>query len=350
MKKEVYYPEYLKLNQILGAQELESEKNNHPAHDEMLFIITHQTLELWMKQIHFELDSILVEFQKTSLSTTGLSKVHHRLRRIIKIQKLMVGHFDVLETMAPLDFLDFRDDLIPASGFQSLQFKLLEKKFGVYPRHSKEMRAYSKQALQDKEKIHLDEKTFSLFEGVQSWLERNPFLQSQDYDFEKTYKSTVNTMFQSELDLIQNHPHLNDDQKEKEILNAQKLKSSFESIFSDSSDVSEALSKKAVISALFIHLYRDHPMLHVPYQVVRYLIEVDANHATWKHRHLSMVQKMIGLKMGTGGSSGQQYLSDSIQASRIFPDLVSIPSYLISRKNIPQLPENIADQLDFRWV
>ncbi|MCB1197463.1 MAG: tryptophan 2,3-dioxygenase [Deltaproteobacteria bacterium] len=346
MKKEVYYPEYLQLDRILGAQSLESEKNNHVAHDEMLFIIVHQTLELWMKQIHFELDSVLVEFQKPTLDDAQTSVLHHRLQRITEIQKLMANHFDVLETMTPLDFLDFRDDLIPASGFQSLQFKQLEKKLGAYKNHTDEMRSYSRSALREEERDQFEGDVFSLFDGVEKWLERNPFLSWQNYSFETSFKEVIETMFAKEKDLIKNHPFLEKEQKDKEEKNIENMYQSFLSIFKGRSS---GLSKEAFLSALFIHFYRDHPMLHMPYQILRVLVDIDQNHTAWKQRHLSMVRKMIGLKMGTGGSSGQKYLHVSIAQSCIFPELVELPSYMISRKNLPSLPSDISTELGFRW-
>ena len=346
MKKEVYYPEYLQLDRILGAQVLESEKNNHPAHDEMLFIITHQTLELWMKQMHFELDSVVAQLQKPQLDDTVVATVHHRLQRIAEIQKLMVGHFTVMETMTPLDFLDFRDDLIPASGFQSLQFKQLEKKLGIYKRHTPDMQSYSKQALRDQERKTLGEDVFSLFDGIQSWLERNPFITLEGYNFEETFQHAIEKMFAKEKATIQDHPFLSTEQKDKEKSNLGEMHAGFLSIF-EGREV--GLSKQAFLSALFINFYRDHPMLQLPYQVLRTLIEIDQNHVLWKQRHLSMVRKMIGLKMGTGGSSGQKYLGQSISNSCIFPELIELPSYMISRQNLPPLPEEVSKRLGFRW-
>ena len=159
-------------------------------------------------------------------------------------------------------------------------------------------------------------------------------------------------MFEKEKTLIQNHPFLDDEQRKKETVNVELMKDKFKDLFeSENGDATQGkLSRKALLSALFINLYRDYPMIHTPFQVLRSLIELDQMHVAWKHKHLSMVRKMIGLKMGTGGSSGQKYLSESIEASSIFSDLVSLPSYLVSRQNIPVLPESISKQLGFRWV
>ena len=118
----VNYHDYLKLDQLLDSQKRRSEEFKDPAHDEMLFIIVHQVFELWFKQISFELDSIVEIFSKSPVSDADLALTNHRLSRVLSILKLFFGQIDTLETMTPLDFLEFRDYLYPASGFQSFQF------------------------------------------------------------------------------------------------------------------------------------------------------------------------------------------------------------------------------------
>ena len=148
----------LQLDKILTAQTLQSELHDYPVHDEHLFIIVHQTYELWFKQIIYEIDSIrdtflgsekLQEIAMAMMALNGDEKakalqdqgmmvdenkmleINKRLSRVVMILKLMVDQIHVLETMTPLDFMDFRAYLTHASGFQSLQFRLLENKLGV---------------------------------------------------------------------------------------------------------------------------------------------------------------------------------------------------------------------------
>ena len=147
----------LQLDKILTAQTLQSEIHDYPVHDEHLFIIVHQTYELWFKQIIYEIDSIRDTFlgserlQEIALMTLNgdekakkamqdqgmmvdenkMLEINKRLSRVVMILKLMVDQIHVLETMTPLDFMDFRAYLTHASGFQSLQFRLLENKLGV---------------------------------------------------------------------------------------------------------------------------------------------------------------------------------------------------------------------------
>ena len=120
---EVNYHDYLQLDRILQAQRLESDQLGLHAHDEMLFIVIHQAYELWFRQLHFEIDSILKIMGQPSLrdNSPELQTVVHRVQRCNTILRVLVHQIDIMETMTPMDFLDFRDMLRPASGFQSWQ-------------------------------------------------------------------------------------------------------------------------------------------------------------------------------------------------------------------------------------
>src|SRR6476660_1708329 len=141
MERSMYYRDYLQLEKILDAQHPESFKDgNEPAHDEMLFIIIHQAYELWFKQILFEIDFVLKVFKKPAIddNSEDLNLVRHRLNRVNKILQLLNLQVGILDTMTPLDFLEFRNLLTPASGFQSLQFRLLEARLGLNMEHRHE--------------------------------------------------------------------------------------------------------------------------------------------------------------------------------------------------------------------
>src|SRR5580765_6220901 len=142
-KNSMYYSDYLQLDKILGAQYPESFKpGNEPAHDEMLFIIVHQAYELWFKQILFEMDFVTGVFEKEKIDDNAedLNLVRHRLHRIIRILELLNAQVGLIDTMTPLDFLEFRNLLTPSSGFQSLQFRLVEARLGLQmqSRHNSE--------------------------------------------------------------------------------------------------------------------------------------------------------------------------------------------------------------------
>src|SRR5436305_1020566 len=175
---EVHYHEYLELDRILHAQHPESDKRNESAHDEMLFIIIHQAYELWFKQLHHEADSLLAIMRKPSLNDNSpeLQTVVHRLHRMTVILRVLVHQIDILETMTPMDFLDFRDMLRPASGFQSWQFKVLEASLGLKyaNRHGQEY-YISQLNPTEVESVKKVEAGSSLLYLVNAWLERMPF-------------------------------------------------------------------------------------------------------------------------------------------------------------------------------
>lgn len=127
----VSYREYLRLDDILNAQHPMSQRYGNLVHDEHLFIVVHQTYELWFKQIIFELDSIIEIFAKPIVDDRCLLVIVSRLQRINQIWKLLNEQISILESMAPTDFLDFRGYLTTASGFQSLQFRVVENKLGL---------------------------------------------------------------------------------------------------------------------------------------------------------------------------------------------------------------------------
>jgi len=127
----ISYGKYLKLEELLACQTLESAKAGRPAHDELLFIVTHQAYELWFKQCLHELDAVISIIGDDFVHEREVGRALHYLERVIRIQGVLLGQIDILETMTPLDFLDFRNLLTPSSGFQSAQFRSLENRLGL---------------------------------------------------------------------------------------------------------------------------------------------------------------------------------------------------------------------------
>jgi len=99
-----------------------------------------------------------------------------------------------------------------------------------------------------------------------------------------------------------------------------------------------------------ITLYRDEPLLQSPFRLLVALVKIDENLSLWRHRHALMVHRMIGTKIGTGGSSGQQYLQRTVEAHRVFLDFFNLSTFLIPRSLRPPLPSELRAQLDFRWT
>ncbi|KYQ88977.1 hypothetical protein DLAC_10477 [Tieghemostelium lacteum] len=357
--KGVYYGSYLELNNLLSLQNLESSKVGKPAHEEMLFIIIHQTYELWFKQIIHEIDSIrsIMSTPPTPERLNGV--ILNRLKRVTEIQKLLVDQISILETMTSLDFLEFRNLLVPASGFQSVQFRMIENKLGILPNTRVQYQQHHYHSFfseDDRQKLETSEKQVSLLQLVIQWLERNPFLHHEDYDFWKSYRSAVDQILQKDLERVNNNKDLSDDMKEQAIKDINKNMESFQTLF-DEKSYNEKLEKnevrltyKALQSALLIYLYKDEPIFHTPFLILNYLTEIDELLTMWRFRHTMMVQRVIGAKIGTGGSSGYHYLRTTVgDRYKIFLDLFNVSSYLIPRNTLPQLPPVVQQQMEFVW-
>jgi tryptophan 2,3-dioxygenase len=208
----VEYAEYLKLDQLLASQSPRRDAHGRPAHDEMLFVIVHQTYELWFKQILHELDSVLALFRADSVDERSIGVALARLARVTEIQKLLVDQLRILETMTPLDFLDFRDFLVPASGFQSVQFRLIENKLGL--RAAERAVTLKSQAgtlgPAGRDALHASETKPSLFTLVERWLERTPFLETPGFRFWASYRRAVGEMLAGDRRTIETNPTLSE--------------------------------------------------------------------------------------------------------------------------------------------
>lgn len=352
------YHDYLKITPLLSLQELESEKRGMPAHDEHLFIVVHQVYELWFKQIIWEIDSVRRLFSEDKIDEKWMDLINHRLQRVTEIQKLLVDQIGVMETMTPLDFLDFRNLLIPASGFQSHQFRLLEMKLGLKreERHKFNNKEFD-ELLQsnEKEKIKAAESEKSLFELVEKWLERTPFLKMEGFDFWKNFKASVEKSLNEDLELINKNPHLSAEDKKRNSDLLQASLKSFESLFNEATYKKDQeqgvwrLSYKALHAALLIQLYRDQPVLQLPFRLLTSLQDMDELFTTWRYRHALMVKRMLGSRVGTGGSSGFKYLHDAAEKHKVFKDLDQLTTFFIPRSQIPKLPQKMEEELGFYY-
>lgn len=342
----MYYSDYLQLDKILNAQKPESQEKGQKAHDEMLFIIIHQAYELWFKQLYYEMESVIDIFNKPSINDNhpDLQIAVHRLKRCTTILNVLVHQIDIMETMTPMDFLDFRDLLRPASGFQSIQFKLFEARLGLRyaNRHGKEY-YLSQLKPQDVETVKNEEAKPNLLDVVNRWLERMPFF--DDSSFWSGYKPS------SPISQNITHPFWNDYRNiyEKSLQQAElsNLKLMDEFFFTDGIKENQSFSDKANRSALFIMLYRDYPLLQLPFQLLNCLLDIDELLATWRWRHLNMVQRIIGIRVGTGGSTGQGYLRGAMNSHYIFSDVSKLTSFLIERKKLPELSVELENKLGF---
>lgn len=338
----VYYSEYLQLDRILGAQMPESAKEGIRADDEMLFVIIHQTYELWFKQILHELDIVRDIFRQQNVpdNSPDIYNSVHRLKRICTILKVLVDQISVIETMTPLDFLDFRDLLRPASGFQSIQFKMIEAALGLNYENRFGQEYYLSQLNQsDIDRVKKAEEEESLLVLLNRWLERMPFTNDGAYwgggageDGLHPFWAAYRNAYAEGLSLVE-----------------QQNLATFDKLFMNEKEypADRRLSGKASRSAFFIMLYRDFPLLQLPFELLSTLLEIDELLSLWRHRHIHMVQRTIGKRVGTGGSTGAGYLKSAADSHIIFKEIAELTSFLLPRHEIPALPDNLKNDLSY---
>ncbi|CAN2388759.1 tryptophan catabolic process to acetyl-CoA [Pristimantis euphronides] len=344
------YGDYLQLHKVLNAQELQSEKKGNKIHDEHLFIVTHQAYELWFKQILWELDSVREIFQNGHVrDERNMLKVVTRIHRISMILKLLVEQFSVLETMTPMDFFDFREYLSPASGFQSLQFRVLENKIGVpeslrVPYNRRHYRDNFKG--KENEILLRSEEEPTLLGLVEAWLERTPGLEEVGFNFWGKLQVNIFQGLEEEIQQAKAKPDSED--KEEQLADLQKQKEVFTALFDEKrhehllSKGERRLSYKALKGALMIYFYREEPRFQVPFQLLTSLMDIDILMTKWRYNHVCMVHRMIGSKTGTGGSSGYHYLRSTVSDRyKVFVDLFNLSTFLVPRHWVPRLNPSI---------
>lgn len=351
-----YYGDYLQLDKILTAQAPESAKYANEAHDETLFIVVHQVYELWFKQILHELKAVMAVFAEAEVKDQQLTGIVHKLKRVISIQQLLNQQIAVMETMTPQDFMSFRDYLVPASGFQSVQFKMLEIGLGLKSEYRIDFDKnsfYSRLNVKDREFLQALETDPSLFERVEKWLERMPFLQLDDFSFWQMYHNATEQMLDEDASTVAGIAQIAEQERELQLAEIERTRAKFAALLDQQkyqelqAQGSFRLSQRAMLSALFISLYQEEPVFNLPFQLLTCLTEIDENLTIWRYKHAMMVQRMLGTKIGTGGSSGHDYLKRTTEKNRIFTDLFNMATFLLPKSGLPVLPPQIKRKLGF---
>ncbi len=346
----VHYHDYLGLEKLLNSQKRRSDEFGKPAHEEWLFISVHQVYEIWFFQILKEIQSMMPLFAKPAIPERDMGTINQRISRILTICKNLTGPLDILETMTPHEFLDFREYLYPASGFQSSQFRMIEVMLGLKIENRIKL-TESPFYDQLKEPFRTELQTLmkgdTLFDGLEDWLSRTPFLKTDQFNFWTHYKKALVDVYNDDLEVIRTNPRLSEADKEKSSKNIVTFIDQIESVF-DETKYNELkaqgvfrLSFRAFHAALFISLYRDEPVLQIPYNILNSLMDIDEALTTWRYRHAMMAHRMLGRKIGTGGSSGTEYLKDTADKHKIYTDFFNMSSYLIPRSKLPSLSSSL---------
>jgi len=262
------YNKYLRVPELIDLQTCLSTPAHH---DELLFITVHQAYELWFKQILHEIDAAL-----RLMGEDGAGEAALAMRRVVEIEKLLISQIHILETMAPISFLGFRDELNPASGFQSMQFREIEFVSGL--KHESVLRAFREdQFAQQRLRSRLDAPT--LGETFFAMLRRGGLDAPADGETRAESERRSN----------------------------------------------QSRRVRTIIGIL------THPeKLYKEYQLAEALLEHDEHFALWRSHHIKMVERMVGAKRGTGGSEGVGYLKTTLD-HKFFPELWEARTYLCTK-------------------
>jgi tryptophan 2,3-dioxygenase len=303
--------------------------------------------ELWFKQILFELDLVRHIFTQGHINDNSddLSRVVQKTKRVGKILELINQQVTVLETMTSLDFLEFRNRLLPASGFQSKQFRLIEARLGLKmeQRHRQEYYKYTRRGSlseADLQEIDQAESESTLKELIIEWLQRMPFF---DEEYWKDYPQGTPS------DSIEMHKFWVDYRnayKNSLSGNESERLAEFDKVFFE--EGRGAVPPAAMRAALFITIYRNLPIFHMPFELLNTLSEIDELLSNWRYRHFMMVRRMIGLRVGTGGTSGAGYLEGTLSQHYAFREITEVATFLIERSKRPALPNTLKERVSFQ--
>ena len=244
---------------------LQQPRSSAPEHDELLFIVIHQVYELWFKELLHELDRV-----RQLLTADDTHRAQHTLKRILTILKVLVAQLDILETMTPLEFQSFRARLEAASGFQSDQFRQIEFVLGA--KNEKAIRRFPEGS---RARTALERR----FTEPTVWDAFLHYLAREGYTIPSTALSR---------------------------------------------DVTTRADASPEIQEQLIALYRQDPKNA---ELCERLVDLDEGVQEWRYRHVKMVERTIGARIGTGGSSGAEYLRNTV-GQNLFPDLWEIRSRL----------------------
>jgi len=263
MSESVTYAGYLRLKELLACQKPQSGE-----HDELLFIILHQTMELWMKQIIHEIGAAQREVRAGELVPA-----YKHLARVSRIQAVMTQAWDILATMTPADYLNFRQLLGTSSGFQSAQFRALEYKLGLKDP------AFLRFQPEGSDERNLMERALaepSLYDDVIAQLAKAGFDVSR-----QAYERPAGAPYEA----------------------------------------------SAEVEAAWLAVYRDTQKYWPLYQLAEKLLDLDDALISWRHKHVLTVERIIGRKRGTGGTEGVAYLQQTL-SRRAFPEIWSLRTEL----------------------
>ena len=357
MSQKPNYWDYLRLPELLALQSGLDETEDDVSVDELHFITVHQVYELWFKLIIRSLRLARDHLSQPRVAEQTIPYVVHHLRRVNTTLDLMVRQWRVVETLTPQDFLAFRDKLVPASGFQSFQMRVVECLMGLdesqrirYGKvepldHIRKLAATSPGGAVAWGQLSAARDELSILGALNQWLHRTPIQGSQPGEpgdeevvrgFLEAYLARMDDKHEAQLRAM--IERLGEDHREH-------LQERFDTIkaaareFLFAEDVIEEereRSRRIRAAVLFIESYRDLPLLAWPRLLLDVIVEMEEQMVLFRSGHARMVERVIGRRVGTGGSSGVAYL-DQTTSYRVFRDLWAIRTVLLAPDQVPPL-------------
>jgi tryptophan 2,3-dioxygenase len=352
----ITYWDYIRVEDLLSLQQGIELDEGDISNDEVTFITVHQIFELWFKLIHREMRSARDLFTRDPVREQELSGAVRSLGRIGTILRMAAQHFEVMETLTTRDYLAFRDKLMGASGFQSAQLRQIEILFGLdeserislgggggYLEALRAPGGGSSPAMKRVQASLAD--TPSLRAAIHGWLYRTPIDGTAPGDPDA--EQLLDVFVERYLDA---HSRATDSTREKAAAVAdgdydraafaaryETEKAYAREFLQPGTDEEARRLRRERCAMIFIETYRELPLLAWPREVLDHLVEVEQLFVVFRQRHARMVERVIGRRVGTGGSSGVDYLDQTALSYRIFRDLWTVRTLQIPREAAPEL-------------
>ncbi|MFL2968218.1 MAG: tryptophan 2,3-dioxygenase family protein [Candidatus Poseidoniaceae archaeon] len=331
------YGNYLQLEELLSLQSGPEGHEPAPSNHEMHFIVVHQAFELWFKQVNCELECALNLMNVPEVDEKQIPVIVSHLERCSEIFRLLASQWKVMETLSPQDFLAFRDRLGTSSGFESWQMRTLEMLLGL----KSEQRIGGMDPMVHNRKLHSEGK---LSDSVMANMDRIDQLPSLNDVLLRWLARTPVNGVSGDLGVLRSFVdgHLSAMTKHGELVIAHMVKIGhgteevirprIESGIQGARDFllpdGEVMPARAGL--LFIESFRELPLLSWPRRLIDTMVDLEQAMLLFRSHHARMVERMIGRRMGTGGSSGVDYLDMTLKY-RIFTDLWAVRTMLVKR-------------------
>ncbi len=344
--KRLTYAGYLRLGDLLGLQAGPDGHVPAPSPDEQHFIIVHQAYELWFKQILTELDAVVSGLGRSDVPEGDVPRAVRHLERVSEILRLLSAQWKVMETLAPQEFLAFRDRLGTSSGFESWQMRALELTLGLADEQRVEgvdpighlRRLHQAGDMPDAAMDDLERRLSSpsLHDVLLGWLQRTPIDGSSPGD--DSDDAAVAAFVDGHLAAMRAHGA---EVVKRMVAVGQGDPTALSGRVQAGVDAAESFLRpngqvhRAHAGLLYIESHRDLPLLAWPRRLVDTIVEVEQSMLAFRHAHARMVERMIGRRMGTGGSAGVDYL-DATTKYRVFTELWAVRAMLVREDLLPE--------------